>query len=615
MKTQCPHCNAKFRVPNEYIDKEVKCTICSQNFRVSVIRREDNKIVKTSLHIIILLILIVTAFFVYLNLVRPNICFTIREVYFGDTPAYTIISPDGNRVATIKSKNEKAKVIVDGIESGEYDIFPFEKKRQFEFSPDSQRFAYTAKIGTKEFIVIDGNKQEIKGRLRSFSFSPDGSKYAYIIKNKHGWFGWYSIFVDGVKETAPEASSYYGLTFSPEGNRLAYGVFIDRDFYSLYSHTLISKGYRVILDGVVERESLSHMGNFVFSADSKRLGYIVTERDKSCVVVDGNEGDKYDKVFGLQRLPADGQFAYLASSSKKFCMVIDGEKGPEYDDFGEVDLVLSPDGKRFAYAAKLRQKWLMVVDGIESDEFDKIGKAVFSPDSRRVMFIAMRDDKLYVILDNVAGNGYDEVGMLTFSPDSKRIAYVATREEKQLAVVDGTEYKEYDGINFLVFSPDSRRIAFSANVGQKKVELQEGEYEIRKIPSRVKYDSYGFFDFEYVEDKVPNAKGMERIKKASGKWFVNIDGKETKKYDMVANGTFSPNGKHFLYWAKKDDKWLIIIDGQQCAEYDSLVRDSIRTFELYFSSGKFVFDSPNVFHTLACGNGKIFRVEIKLETN
>ena len=32
MKTQCPHCKAKFKAPNEYKDKKVKCLKCKESF-------------------------------------------------------------------------------------------------------------------------------------------------------------------------------------------------------------------------------------------------------------------------------------------------------------------------------------------------------------------------------------------------------------------------------------------------------------------------------------------------------------------------------------------------------------------------------------------------------
>jgi hypothetical protein len=67
------------------------------------------------------------------------------------------ISPNSQRVAYAARVGTKQFVVVDGNEEKPYDAIMPDTLR---FSPDSQRVAYAARVGTKRFVVVDGRRDK-----------------------------------------------------------------------------------------------------------------------------------------------------------------------------------------------------------------------------------------------------------------------------------------------------------------------------------------------------------------------------------------------------------------------------------------------------------------------
>jgi len=85
------------------------------------------------------------------------------------------ISPNSQRVAYAARVGTKQFVVMDGNEEKPYDAIVPDTLR---FSPDSQRVAYAARVGTKQFVVVDGREERrydgvLEGTL---SFSPDSQR-------------------------------------------------------------------------------------------------------------------------------------------------------------------------------------------------------------------------------------------------------------------------------------------------------------------------------------------------------------------------------------------------------------------------------------------------------
>ena len=122
-------------------------------------------------------------------------------------------SPDSKRVAYIafpKSLNRFVKVmVVDGVPGKEYDDIEFIPRI---FSPDSKHAVYTAKIGAKQNLVIDGIEGPLFNRIDYFHFSPDGKHIAYSGVSGNG-----IVTVCDGKEVAKGA-----VVFSPDWQHTAY---------------------------------------------------------------------------------------------------------------------------------------------------------------------------------------------------------------------------------------------------------------------------------------------------------------------------------------------------------------------------------------------------------
>jgi hypothetical protein len=126
------------------------------------------------------------------------------------------ISPDSQRVTYAARVGAKQFVVVDGNEEKLYDaIVP----DTLNFSPDSQRVAYVARVGTEQLVVVDGNqKQHYDGILEgTLSFSPDSQRVAYAVRVGAKQF----VVVDGKKEKHYDAIVTTGggrVIFDPENN-------------------------------------------------------------------------------------------------------------------------------------------------------------------------------------------------------------------------------------------------------------------------------------------------------------------------------------------------------------------------------------------------------------
>lgn len=71
--------------------------------------------------------------------------------------------------------------------------------------------------------------------------------------------------------------------------------------------------------------------------------------------------------------------------------------------------------------------------------------------------------------------------------------------------------------------------------------------------------------------------------------------------DLWIDFVVSPNSKRVAYMAERRGEWFVVVDGVEGKEYDTFIRGS-----------KLVFDSPNLFHTLAFRGREIFRVEVEI---
>jgi len=237
-------------------------------------------------------------------------------------------SPDSTKLFYDVRKGEKAVVVAGEEESPEYDdvaaLTPpstdgtgsiWDVLPVVQFSPDGKHVAYRAKLADRWCVVVDGHEGPPFSAIGHGVFSPDSQSVAYSATTEAGKW---AVVVDG--KTGPLWDGWRaGPVFSPDGQRLAYGA--DRGELGKDA-----KRARMIVDDQ-ESPAYEMVSLPGFSPDSKHVAYAVRADDKSWVIVDGEDGPKYDALPGpavcsrRAAFGADGSLEYLAIRGRELYRV------------------------------------------------------------------------------------------------------------------------------------------------------------------------------------------------------------------------------------------------------------------------------------------------------
>ncbi len=202
------------------------------------------------------------------------------------------------------------------------------------FSPDGRRTAYSAEKGGRHFLVTDGRAQLCPGSVGNITFSPDGKTLAYALQ-----VGRESIACLGSRRFGGY-QSVGGFLFSPDGSRLVFvGVRNGKALLWVDGKTLPP----------AEDDSLR------WSADSRRLAYVVSTEAGEHVVVDGRPLPGGDLVSPPTFSPDGRQVAYTVIAGSEVQVLRNGERidssAYPLDVLENLDLQpsFSPDGRHLAY--------------------------------------------------------------------------------------------------------------------------------------------------------------------------------------------------------------------------------------------------------------------------
>lgn len=237
-------------------------------------------------------------------------------------------SPNSSMAFYDARKGDKAVLVSGEEESPEYDdigaltpssadgtgsiwdVLPI-----VQFSPNGKRVAYRAKLADEWFVVVDGREGPAFTAIAHGAFSPDGKSFAYAASPEDGKW---AVVVDG--EVGPLWDNWRaGPVFSPDGQRLAYAA--DRGELGKDA-----KRARLIVDDQ-ESPPYEMVSLPAFSLDSSHVACAVRSDGKSWVVIDGEDGPKYDALLGpavCSREAAfgpDGSLQYLATRDQDLLRV------------------------------------------------------------------------------------------------------------------------------------------------------------------------------------------------------------------------------------------------------------------------------------------------------
>ncbi len=417
-----------------------------------------------------------------------------------DAIQWFLFSPDSKRYAYVGVKDKKYVVVVDGVEGKTYDYAPFGPSMEMPiiFSPNSRHVAYAVRTGPKNYIVV---KDGVEGRQYDWPethyspgpssiqmlFSPDSRTLAYVgfiqIPGKNP-----GICNRVVVQNEVEGKQYngvYSITFSPDGQRIAYVA---------DANDINNNNYFAVIDGVEGRRCHYQIPSILFSPDSKRTAYVATSVNET-----HHEG---------------------------LCVFLDGIPGRQYATWTITGLAFSPDSQHLSYIVGSD---VLITDGVEQKLPDRSHGVKFSPDSKRMAYIAPASTDIYerkwaVFLDEQPGKPYNDIFDLTFSPDSKHLAYrTYTGQDvtRGFVVSDGMEGPQYSNVTDIVYSSDGRLayIAYKANINQQFVILNgvEGKY----------------YDWMSRPAFSPDGKHLVYFAQERQDFFAVVDGVEMKHYERI----------------------------------------------------------------------------------
>lgn len=386
---------------------------------------------------------------------------------------------------------------------------------------------------------------------------------------------------------------------------------VSKDLRQAAYVTSAGVGFAVVLNGARQDKVHDGIGDLTFSPDGERFAYRAQAGESQFVVIDDQEGDKFDGTGqgSLCFSPDSRRVAYAAMSGGRWSVVVDGQPQGDYD--GLAGLVFSPDSQHVAYRARLGGKGLAVVGGEAGAHYDAVRDLIYSPDGSRMAYRAEEDGRGFMVIGNREGRVYDAIqdGSLVFSPDGRRLAFVARTGRESSVVTDGTQSRPYPTIEGTpVFSPDGRRMAFVARKarfvrlpflgGPRTVVVDGREWE---AAAAIKHVTFSL-----------DSQHLAYAARHGTQWSVLLDGEPSTAgagYEDLGDLTFAPaggpEGSRLAYGAKSGGRYFVVVDDSEGTAYDGVV--------LGAAGGRISFHSSHSLRYLALKGDDLFAIEETLQ--
>jgi hypothetical protein len=253
-----------------------------------------------------------------------------------------LLSRDGKHIAYVVELESFSDVVVfDGKSSPVYGGLDANYvKKSLALSPVGGRYAYGIAKRRVEHPVIDGKEGKGYSRVAQFTFSHDGKRVAHwAVQN-----GKLLMVLDGREGAAYDE---LGLpVFSQDGNTLAYAAGV--------------AGRKFVVVNGKPQKAYASVGEPEFSPDSKRLVYLadLSAGGPTILVDSGKEGKQYDVIQEQLYFSPGGQRLAIVTTGKDHDMVVvDGVEGNHYDR------VITLGGGKVAFDDENRWHYLAVKDG------------------------------------------------------------------------------------------------------------------------------------------------------------------------------------------------------------------------------------------------------------
>lgn len=367
-------------------------------------------------------------------------------------------SPDMTRIAYAAIvENENNQIIVDGNKGKKYDSIC-----EYQFSPDSKTFVYTAKEGEQEFVVINGQIGDRYGGVLHVVISPDSRRIAYTTTGPNGlvadgrWLGPYG-FVD-----------FESMVFSPDSRHFVYAAHAASDNRLCYLY----------LDGKeIDRFEKLAMFSVHFAPDSKSLAYVYRKAGEWFVKFGAVCYGPFEEADGIRmKISNDSKrTAFGVRQGKDWFLVSGDQKLGPYA--WSPNSLFSPDAKHLAHIGGPASKATVFLDGKPLGTYDSVGECSFSPDGRHLAWVAEDGKKSSLVIDGTRAG--EDVIAFTFSPDGQRLAQIVRAGNDQQVEEAGQRGRVYQRIHPLLFSPDSKHLAYWVSRENEAVLVVDGLETIR----------------------------------------------------------------------------------------------------------------------------------------
>jgi WD40 repeat protein len=384
-------------------------------------------------------------------------------------------------------------------------------------SPDGRHWVTVGPVDGKLRVYVDGKPGPAYEKIqeaRAF-MSPDGKRWAVYFTNED--FDQFLVLdgkrVPGVNWVIPDRA-----TFSPDGRHFAY----------------VTGGARwtVTLDDTKVADfdgDVCPINQLWFSPDGEHLCFSVFDDG---IYLDAK---RLPRINSLTFSPDGKRRADVkAAGEEAVRVVIDGEQGPELRELVQYPR-FSSDGRRAAYAGRDSSGCRVYLDGTPGPVFDEVGELVFSGDGQALGYLAQVSDTWKVVVNHEVKHFFSdgsEPSMLKLDQAGTNMAYLLENGDRYLVMHNDKQGQVHEmQVERVVLSPDGSRVAYS----------------VRTYASTI--DAYN-----------------------SGR--VVVDGNENAEYTQIISETmqFSPDSKHYAYFADAGSDIAVVLDGKQVGRFPSLAR-------------------------------------------
>jgi WD40 repeat protein len=273
-----------------------------------------------------------------------------------------MFSPDSQKITYVEADNEKqtAQLIISDLKFKPLLRTQFGNTDRIQ-SKDKTRIAAVCKIDGKQKVVefnVNSPDKVSEGTLYDFindlAYGTDGVSLVYVIKRGENRF----LVFNGKEELLPVGGSTEETpVIRPDGK----GVII-----SLANNLIYTLHQVFFRDSSLFKKSYKETATMVFSKDGRQNAYLARNDESTIVVVNGNEGPKYDKIVTPMFSPDGTVLVYRVRKDGKRFVVVSDTNGrvmrehPRYEMVFET--VFTADGKSVAYGVKDGSKLIWKVE-------------------------------------------------------------------------------------------------------------------------------------------------------------------------------------------------------------------------------------------------------------